>query len=60
MSSSKKIQRILHPASSPNLAPSDFFLFCSIKRQDFAEEFGWRWEVRTCLGDEAEKKSYRN
>jgi hypothetical protein len=29
----KKIQRITHPAYSPDLAPSDFFLFGSVKRK---------------------------
>jgi hypothetical protein len=31
MSSHKKIQRIPHPAYSPDVAPYDFFLFGSIK-----------------------------
>jgi hypothetical protein len=33
MSSRKKIRRIPHPAYSPDLAPSDFFLFDHIKRK---------------------------
>jgi hypothetical protein len=33
MSSCKKIQRILHPAYSPDFAPSDFFLFGYLKRK---------------------------
>jgi hypothetical protein len=33
MSSRKKIQRIRNPAHSPDLTPSDFFLFGYIKRK---------------------------
>jgi hypothetical protein len=33
MYSRKKIQQILHPAYSPDFAPSDFFLFGHIKRK---------------------------
>jgi hypothetical protein len=33
MSSRKKIQRIAHPAYSPGLPPSNFFLFGCIKRK---------------------------
>jgi hypothetical protein len=33
MSSRKKIQRILHAADNPDLAPCDFFLFGYVKRK---------------------------
>jgi hypothetical protein len=33
MSSPKKIQRMLHPAYGPDLAPSDLFLFGCVKRK---------------------------
>jgi hypothetical protein len=49
MSSRKKIQRIFHPAYSPDLAPSDFFLFGRLKRKLTEYEISDRQRLESAI-----------
>jgi hypothetical protein len=53
MSSREKIQRIPHPIYNPDLAPRDFFLFGSTKRQLTQYDIPDRQTLKTAGGDAA-------